>query len=41
VGTPARIADRVAAWKDSAVTEILIHGDTDTLRQAAEIIIPF
>jgi alkanesulfonate monooxygenase SsuD/methylene tetrahydromethanopterin reductase-like flavin-dependent oxidoreductase (luciferase family) len=24
VGSPARIADRVAAWKESAVTEILV-----------------
>jgi F420-dependent oxidoreductase-like protein len=41
VGTPARIADRVAAWKDSAVTEILIHAaDVATLRQAAEAILP-
>ena len=41
VGTPERIADRVAAWKDSAVTEILIHAGTiDELRQAAELILP-
>ena len=41
VGTPARIADRVAAWKESAVTEILIHAnDTEQLRQAAELILP-
>ena len=41
VGTPARIADRVAAWKESAVTEILIHaGTTEQLRQAAELILP-
>ncbi len=41
VGTPARIRDRVAAWKDSAVTEILIHaGSADQLRQAAEIVLP-
>lgn len=41
VGTPERIADRVAAWKDSAVTEILIHAaNVDQLRQAAELIIP-
>ena len=41
VGTPARIAERVAAWKDSAVTEILIHAsDTNQLRQAAELILP-
>ena len=41
VGTPERIADRVAAWKESAVTEILMHaGSVAELRQAAEIIIP-
>ena len=41
VGTPARIADRVAAWKESAVTEILMHaGSIAELRQAAEIILP-
>jgi len=41
VGTPARIADRVAAWKESPVTEILIHAGTiDELRQAAELILP-
>ena len=28
VGTPERIADRVAAWKESAVTEILMHAGT-------------
>ncbi len=41
VGTPARIADRVAAWKESAVTEILVAaGTVDQVRQAAEIILP-
>lgn len=41
VGTPARIRDRVAAWKESAVTEILVHAsDVDQLRQAAELILP-
>jgi len=41
VGTPERIADRVAAWKESAVTEILMHaGSVAELRQAAEIILP-
>lgn len=41
VGTPARIADRVAAWKESAVTEILVAaGSVDQVRQAAEIILP-
>jgi len=41
VGTPARIADRVAAWKESAVTELLVAaGSVDQVRQAAEIILP-
>ncbi len=41
VGTPARIADRLAAWKESAVTEIMVHaGSVDQLRQAAELILP-
>jgi len=41
VGTPARIADRVAAWKESAVTEILVAaGSIEQVRQAAEIILP-
>lgn len=41
VGTPARISDRLAAWKESAVTEILVHAsDVGQLRQAAELIIP-
>lgn len=41
VGTPDRIRDRVAAWKESAVTEILVHAsDVDQLRSAAELILP-
>lgn len=41
VGSPARIADRVAAWKESAVTEILVAAGTmDQVRQAAELILP-
>ena len=41
VGTPARITDRLAAWKESPVTEILIHaGSVDELRRAAEIVLP-
>ncbi|MGB3411111.1 MAG: LLM class F420-dependent oxidoreductase [Microthrixaceae bacterium] len=41
VGTPARIADRIAAWKESAVTEILVHaGSVEELRQAAELVLP-
>jgi alkanesulfonate monooxygenase SsuD/methylene tetrahydromethanopterin reductase-like flavin-dependent oxidoreductase (luciferase family) len=41
VGSPARIAERVAAWKESAVTEILVAaGSVEQLRQAAELILP-
>lgn len=41
VGTPERIADRLAAWKESAVTEIMVHaGSVDQLRQAAELVLP-
>ena len=41
VGTPARIADRLAAGKESAVTEIMVHaGSVEQLRQAAELILP-
>lgn len=41
VGTPARITERLAAWKESPVTEILVHaGSVEQLRQAAQIIIP-
>ena len=41
VGTPARIADRLAAWKESAVTEIMVHaGSVEQLRKAAELILP-
>ncbi len=41
VGTPGRIRDRLAAWKESPVTEILVHaGSTEQLRQAAELVLP-
>lgn len=41
VGSPGRIAERVAAWKESAVTEILVAaGSVEQLRQAAELILP-
>ncbi len=40
VGTPARMADRLAAWEDSAVTEILVHAaDRATLEKAADVIL--
>jgi F420-dependent oxidoreductase-like protein len=40
VGPIERIRDRVAAWEDSPVTTILVHGgNKDVLRQAAEAIL--
>jgi F420-dependent oxidoreductase-like protein len=40
VGPVERIRDRVAAWEDSPVTTILVHGGSkDVLRQAAEAIL--
>jgi F420-dependent oxidoreductase-like protein len=40
VGPIERIRDRVAAWEDSPVTTILVHGgNKDVLRQAAEAVL--
>ena len=40
VGPPDRIRDRLAAWEDSPVTSLLMHGgNVDNLRQVAEIIL--
>lgn len=41
VGPPERIRDRLAAWEDSPVTSLLMHGGggVDNLRQVAEIIL--
>ena len=40
VGPIERIRDRVAAWEDSPVTTILVHGgNKDALRQAAEAVL--
>jgi F420-dependent oxidoreductase-like protein len=40
VGPIERIRDRVAAWEDSPVTTILVHGgNVDALRQAAEAVL--
>jgi len=40
VGPVERIRDRVAAWEDSPVTTILVHGgNKDVLRQAAEAVL--
>jgi F420-dependent oxidoreductase-like protein len=37
VGSKERIRDRLAAWKDSPVTTIIVNGDLDTLRTLAEL----
>ena len=37
VGPVERIRDRLEAWKDSAVTTIILSGDVDTLRTMAEL----
>jgi F420-dependent oxidoreductase-like protein len=40
VGPVERIRDRVAAWEDSPVTTLLVHGgNVDALRQAAEAVL--
>jgi len=40
VGPPDRIRDRLAAWEDSPVTTILVHGgNVDVLRQAADLVL--
>ncbi len=38
VGPKERIRDRLEAWKESAVTTMLISGDLDTLRTMAELV---
>jgi alkanesulfonate monooxygenase SsuD/methylene tetrahydromethanopterin reductase-like flavin-dependent oxidoreductase (luciferase family) len=40
VGPPARIRDRLAAWKDSPVTMLNVYpSDVDSMRQIAEVIL--
>lgn len=39
VGPPDKIRDDVEAWRESAVTMLLVAGDTSTVRQAAEIVL--
>jgi F420-dependent oxidoreductase-like protein len=36
VGPPAKIADDLAAWKESPVDTLIIQGDTNTLRTVAQ-----
>jgi F420-dependent oxidoreductase-like protein len=38
IGPPDKIRDDLAAWRASIVTTILIAGDANTVRQAAEIV---
>ena len=38
VGSKERIRDRLAAWKESPVTTIILNGDLDTLRTMAELV---
>ena len=39
IGPADRIRDRVEAWRESVVTTMLIAGDTNLVRQAAEIVL--
>ena len=38
VGPKERIRDRLAAWEESPVTTLIVHGDPETLRTLAELI---
>jgi hypothetical protein len=38
VGPRAKIADDVAAWRESLVTTLLVSGNAETLRVMAEIV---
>ena len=39
IGPADKIRDDVAAWRESIVTTLLIAGDGNTVRQAAEIVL--
>jgi hypothetical protein len=39
IGPPEKIRDDLERWRESLVTTLLISGDTDTVRQAAEIVL--
>jgi alkanesulfonate monooxygenase SsuD/methylene tetrahydromethanopterin reductase-like flavin-dependent oxidoreductase (luciferase family) len=39
VGPAERIAEKLADWRRSPVTSLLIHGDVPTLRQMAELVL--
>jgi F420-dependent oxidoreductase-like protein len=38
VGSKERIRDRLAAWEESPVTTLIVHGDPETLRELAELV---
>jgi len=39
VGPKERIRDRIEAWKETAVTTMIVSGDLDTLRTMAELVL--
>jgi F420-dependent oxidoreductase-like protein len=39
IGTPDQIRDKLEAWRESSVTTLLIAGDPQTLRTAAELVL--
>ncbi|WP_409484825.1 LLM class F420-dependent oxidoreductase [Arsenicicoccus dermatophilus] len=39
IGPPARIKDELAAWEESLVTTMIVHGDAATVRRIAEIVL--
>jgi F420-dependent oxidoreductase-like protein len=39
IGPPAKIRDDLEAWRESIVTTLLISGDVDTIRTAAELVL--
>jgi F420-dependent oxidoreductase-like protein len=39
IGPPAKIRDELEAWRESPVTTLLISGDVNTIRTAAELVL--
>jgi F420-dependent oxidoreductase-like protein len=39
IGPPAKIRDDLEAWRESVVTTLLVSGDADTIRAAAELVL--
>ena len=39
VGPVAKIKDELAAWEESLVTTMVVHGNARTVRQIAEIVL--